>query len=62
MTSASSLGVLARCSIVATEVGCVVAPEASLGLQILGFAVGGIADEHAKALYATLEIPNSLRI
>jgi hypothetical protein len=48
-------GILTRCSIVATEVGCVVAAEASLRLQTFGDAVGGITDEHAEALYCFLE-------
>jgi hypothetical protein len=48
-------GILTRCSIIATEVGRIIAAEASLRLQTLGDAVGGIADEHAEALYLLLE-------
>lgn len=50
-----SPGVLARCSIVTTKVGRVVAAEASLCLQILGFAVVGISNEHAEALCSVSE-------
>lgn len=48
-------GILTRCSVIATEVGRVVAAEASLRLQTLGDAVGGITDEHAEALHYFLE-------
>jgi len=47
---ACSLGILARRGIIATEVGRVVASEASLGLHTLRDAVGSITGEHAKAL------------
>ena len=49
---ACSLGILARRGIIATEVGRVVASEASLSLHTLRDAVGGITCEHAEALYA----------
>ena len=45
-----SLGVLTWCSVVAAEIGSGVAPEASLGLPVLGYAVCCVADEHAEPL------------
>jgi hypothetical protein len=56
MILASSLSILARCSIVTTKVRRVVAAKAGLRLQILGFAVGGITHEHTEPLCALLEI------
>jgi hypothetical protein len=49
---AHSLSILAGRSIISTKVGRAVASEAGLSLQSLGDSVGGIADEHAEALYA----------
>lgn len=56
MIIASSLGILARRSVVTGEVGSAVAAEASLRFQILRFAISGITDEHTEALYPLLEI------
>jgi hypothetical protein len=44
MIIASSLGILARRSVVTGEVGSAVAAEASLRFQILRFAISGITD------------------
>jgi hypothetical protein len=55
--------ILAGCSIIATEVGRVVASEASLSLQPFRDAIGGITDEHAEALYivSVFEVPCACR-
>jgi hypothetical protein len=44
------LGIGAWSSIVAAKVVGVVAPEASLHLQVFADAVGWVADQHAKTL------------
>lgn len=44
------LGILTWGCVVAAEVGGAVAAEACLRFEVLAYAVGGVADEHAEAL------------